>query len=151
MKMCLDVRAAAATLPNNKLGALPALLPELMCRSVRELARPPTGSPCISAAVSNSPHHVLTLCSPNTVMTASLCLFKTRRGMLWFAEAFGVVPSPTHKHNPESDSRSFSVSLSSFILSFFHSFMPACPCGACVKTFLWLFCRVYFHCALLSS
>lgn len=117
LKMCSDVRAAAATLPNKMLGALPAVLPELMCRCVRELARPPTGSPCISAAVSNSPHHVLTLCSPNTVMTASLCLFKTRRGMLWFAEAFGVVPSPTHKHNPESDSRSFCLSLSFFILS----------------------------------
>lgn len=39
---------------------------------------------CVSPAVSNSHHHMLTLYSPNTT-TASLCLFKTRRGMLWFA------------------------------------------------------------------
>ena len=51
------------------------------------------------------------------MMTASLCLFKTWRGMLWFAWAFGVVPSSTHKYNPKSDcdSLSFSLSLSSFI------------------------------------
>ena len=56
---------------------------------------------------------------------------------------FGVVPSPTHKHNPKSDCDSLS-SLSLLFHSYMLSLPRPCLCG------YMLFCDLYFHSASLD-